>query len=101
MNTLQGIISRSVDNALTQFETLSYVSTNASNYNTVGYKSQRFENYLMENGRLEGVQRTDFSDGVFYVTRRPLDVAIEGAGFIPVTQKNGQVTYTSEIAAFL
>lgn len=96
MRTLQGIISRSVDNANTQFETLGYVTTNVANYNTVGYKAQRFENYLMENGRLEGIPRIDYSDGVYYATKRPLDVAIEGAGFIPVTTKSGTVAYTRD-----
>ncbi|EKE03981.1 MAG: Flagellar basal-body rod protein FlgG [uncultured bacterium] len=96
MTTLQGIISRSVDNATKQFETLGYITTNVSNYNTVGYKTQRFENYLMENGRLEGTLRTDYSNGMFYATKKPLDVAIDGAGFFPVIQKNGLVAYTRD-----
>jgi flagellar basal-body rod protein FlgG len=96
MYTLQGIISRSVDNANKQFETLGYVTSNVANYNTIGYKTQRFENYLMENGRLEGTMRTDYSNGVFYPTKRPLDLAIDGAGFFPVTQKNGLVAYTRD-----
>lgn len=96
MNTLQGIISRSVDNANKQFEVLGYVTTNVSNYNTVGYKTKRFENYLVENGRLEGTVRTDCSNGVFYATKQPLDVAIDGPGFFPVTKKDGQVAYTRD-----
>ncbi|OGH97430.1 MAG: hypothetical protein A2287_05520 [Candidatus Melainabacteria bacterium RIFOXYA12_FULL_32_12] len=96
MTTLQGIISRSVDNANKQFETLGYVTTNVSNYNTVGYKAQRFENYLMENGRLEGTLRTDYQNGVFFATKKPLDVAIDGAGFFPVIRKDGLVSYTRD-----
>lgn len=96
MYTLQGIISRSVDNANKQFETLGYLTTNVSNYNTVGYKAQRFENYLMENGRLEGTLRTNYEDGMFYPTKRPLDLAIEGAGFFSVTKKDGLVAYTRD-----
>lgn len=94
MRTLQGIISRSVDNSITQFDSLSYITANVSNYNTVGYKAQRFENYLQDNGRLEGALRTDYSDGVYMDTKKTLDVAIKGPGFFPVTSADGKVSYT-------
>jgi flagellar basal-body rod protein FlgG len=96
MTTLQGIISKSIDNANKQFDTLGYITTNVANYNTVGYKSQRFENYLMENGHLEGALRTDCQTGAIMNTKRPLDLAIDGSGYFPVTGKDGTVSYTRD-----
>ncbi len=72
MHTLQGIISKSVNNATLQFESLGYISTNVANYNTTGYKAQRFENYLRGDGRLDGTLRTDYSNGVYYNTKNLL-----------------------------
>ena len=96
MSNLQGIISKSADNASTQFETMAYLTTNAANYNTNGFKSERFENYLMPDGRIEGVERRDHSTGVFMETRRPLYLGIDGAGFFPVTKSDGKVVYTRD-----
>lgn len=94
MKNLQAIISKSVNNASMQFERLGSLTTNAANYNTYAYKSVRFENFLQENGYIRGAERTDFSVGSVYNTGRELDIAIKGAGFIPVTQKDGNVAYT-------
>ncbi len=96
MHNLQGIISKSVNNATMQFERLGYIATNSANMNTNAYKNVRFENYLKEDGRLEGQLRTDFSEGGFVITKRPLDVAICGSGFFPVTQKDGNTAYTRD-----
>lgn len=95
-NNLQAIIARSVNNALIQFEKLGHLSTSATNFNTNGYKAERFENILTETGRVRGVVRTDYRVGDASVTGRPLDVAITGPGFIPVTQKNGQLAFTRD-----
>jgi len=96
MTTIQGIISKSVDNATSQFETLGYITTNVANYNTVGYKNQRFENYLQENGNIQGKLRTDYENGVFMTTKKPTDLAIDGPGFFPVTRSDGLVAYTRD-----
>ncbi len=96
MTTIQGIINKGIVNAELQFEKMGYVSTNVSNYNTNGYKSVRFEQMLDEYGYLSGVERTDFSQGAIQRTAREFDIAIDGMGFIPVTSKNGDVTYTRE-----
>lgn len=96
MKPLQGIIAQSVDNALTQYDALGYISTNVSNYNTVAYKGVRFEQCLKENGLLSGVARSDYSEGVFMDTKRPLDLSIKGPGFFPVVAKDGQVKYTRD-----
>lgn len=93
---IQGIISRSVDNTVSQFESLGYVTANVSNYNTVSYKAQRFENYLKENGLIEGQARTDYSQGALMITKRKLDIGVEGPGFIPITRRDGLVAYTRD-----
>lgn len=94
MKSLQAIISKSVNNATVQFERLGYLATNAANITTHAYKGTRFENFLKEDGRVEGVLRTDYSVGAMYNTGNDLDVAIDGAGFIPLTLKDGTTAYT-------
>lgn len=96
MESLQGIISRSVDNADKMFDSLSYVTTSASNYNTVAFKGQRFENYMTGYGRIDGVARTNQKQGALMATQGPLQIAVDGPGFIPVTSKTGQVAYTRD-----
>ncbi len=96
MTTIQGIINKGVVNAELQFEKMGYVSSNAANYNTNGYKAVRFEQMLDENGYLRGYERTDFSPGAIQLTNRDFDIAIDGVGFIPVTSPNGDVTYTRD-----
>ncbi|MDD3594047.1 MAG: flagellar hook basal-body protein [Candidatus Gastranaerophilales bacterium] len=94
MKNLQGIISRSVNNASMQLERLGTVANTSSNYLTDGYKSVRFENFLQEDGRINGVERVDYRQGSISSTGRELDMAINGTGFIPVTTPNGQIAYT-------
>lgn len=96
MGTIQGIIHRSVHNADRMFDNLGYLTTSASNYNTVAYKGVRFENYMTSYGRIDGTVRTDHKQGILMATREPLDIAIEGAGYIPVTRKDGLVAYTRD-----
>jgi flagellar basal-body rod protein FlgG len=83
-------------NANKQTESLDRISTNVANYNTVGYKAQRFEQYLTSDSRLEGVSRTDTAKGDFMVTQREMDIAVDGAGYVPVTQPDGTVAYTRD-----
>ena len=96
MTTIQGIINKGIINAEVQYKKMAYVATNAANYNTYGYKNVRFEQILNENGLLTGVERTDFTKGELQRTARELDVAIDGSGFIPVTNERGEVKYTRE-----
>ena len=96
MYTLQGIISRSVNNADVSMDAMGAVSSNVANYNTVGYKCQRFETYLKESGSMDEVLRTDNSQGQLFTTERNLDVGINGPGYIPVTKKDGTTMYTRD-----
>jgi len=93
---LQGLVSRSVNNVNTMFESLGSITSNVSNYNTIGYKTKRFECYLKEFGLLEGAERTNCSQGTLMSTDNQFDVAINGAGFFPVTKSNGTVAYTRD-----
>lgn len=96
MSTFQGLIRRNIINANTQFDKLGYVTTNVANSNTTGYKAVRFEQILDENGYLDGVLRKDYQVGAARRTDQSLDIALDGTGFIPITSKTGDVTYTRE-----
>lgn len=94
---------------------LDTIANNLANANTVGYKRQsaQFEDLLYESvrapggaggGAPTGIQRgagarvvataRSFSQGPIQQTGNPLDVAIEGAGFLAVTRAGGEVAYT-------
>ena len=96
MFNAQAIVRKSINNATTQFDKLGYVGNDLANYNTYGYKSVRFEQMLREDGYIAGAQRTDCSQGSVRITENPYDVAIEGAGYIPVTSEDGEVQYTRD-----
>lgn len=96
MNTLQGIIRKSINNTTTQFDKLGYIGNNFANYSTTGYKSVRFEQMLSEDGYLTGVVRQNMEQGSVQITSNPYDVALTGEGFIPVVSPSGQVQYTRD-----
>ena len=48
MYNLQGIISKSTNNALLQFERFGQIANNLANVQTTGYKSVSFEQILKE-----------------------------------------------------
>lgn len=96
METLQGIIRKSIMNAQTQFDRMGSIASNFSNYSTKGYKCVRFEQMLNEDGSLSGVTRTDYSQGSIQITGNPYDIAIKGIGFIPVTSPTGEIQYTRD-----
>ena len=96
MYSMQAITRKSMNNAVTQFETLGYVANNLANYNTNGYKSVRFEQMVKEDGYLTGAIRTDYKQGSVQITSNPYDIALTGPGFIPVTSEDGEVQYTRD-----
>jgi flagellar basal-body rod protein FlgG len=96
---------------------LDSIANNLANANTAGFKRQdaEFEDLLYQNLRVPaanaaggvapaGVQvgagarivatARDFSQGPIQQTGNPLDVAIEGMGFLTVTKPDGQIAYT-------
>lgn len=96
MYTIQGLIRKSTNNTLTQFERMGYIGNNLANLNTTGYKSVRFEQMLGEDGYLKAAIRTDYNQGSIRITSNPYDVAIDGVGFIPVVSPEGVVQYTRD-----
>jgi flagellar basal-body rod protein FlgG len=93
---LDGIMRLAAFNANKQFQTLSDISINIANMNTNGYKRKEFEQYLNNDNMLNGVTRIDVGQGDHAITRRELDVAVSGTGYIPVTQPDGTVAYTRD-----
>lgn len=96
MNNLQGIIRKSINNTTTQFDKMGYIANNFANYSTTGYKSVRFEQMLNADGYLTGAVRTNYNQGSVQITGNTYDIAINGAGFIPVTSKTGETQYTRD-----
>lgn len=97
---------------------LNTVANNLANASTVGFKRDRavFEDLLYQVQRQPGAQNTEdtqlpsglqlgtgvrvvgtqkeFTGGSLQVTDQPLDVAIEGRGFLQVLQPDGSMAYT-------
>jgi len=95
-------------------ERMNTISNNLANVNTVGYKreipvTQAFENLLIQQTEAAGMNvdgktadtrpvvqsYTDTSAGVFKYTGNKLDIAVEGEGFLEVTD-GGNVFYTRQ-----
>ncbi|MBK8185945.1 MAG: flagellar basal-body rod protein FlgG [Cellvibrio sp.] len=101
-----------------QDKQLTTISNNLANASTVGFKRDRaiFEDLIYQNQRQPGAQETqetqlpsglqlgtgsrvvatqkEFSQGSLQVTDQPLDVAINGRGFLQVLQPDGTIAYT-------
>jgi flagellar basal-body rod protein FlgG len=97
---------------------LDVIANNLANVNTTGFKRDRanFEDLFYRHEMLPGAQdssgqltpvgtqiglgsrvsstQTDFEQGAFQISNRPLDVAIEGGGLFQVLDPNGQPLYT-------
>lgn len=93
---LQGIIRKATTNMSVEFDRLAYITQNFANVNTNGYKSVRFENIIDADGSVHGVERIDTKTGDYLITNNPLDIALQGAGYIPVTTPNGEIRYTRD-----
>lgn len=97
---------------------LTTISNNLANASTVGFKRDRavFEDLLYQIQRQPGAQNTEdtqlpsglqlgtgvrivgtqkqFTEGNLQVTNQAMDVAIDGRGFLPILQANGDLAYT-------
>lgn len=97
---------------------LDVIANNLANVNTTGFKKGRlnFEDLFYREESLPGAEdsagnptatgtliglgtrvasvQTDFRQGAFQLTDRELDVAIEGNGFLQVTDPSGEILYT-------
>lgn len=101
-----------------QDKQLTTISNNLANASTVGFKRDRavFEDLLYQIQRQPGAQNTEdtqvpsglqlgtgvrivgtqkqFTEGNLQITDQALDVAINGRGFLPILQPNGDMAYT-------
>lgn len=93
---LQGIIRKTTTNMSTEFDRLAYITQNFANVNTNGYKAVRFEDIVDADGSVHGVERVDTKVGDYLITNNPLDIALQGAGYIPVTTPSGEIRYTRD-----
>lgn len=82
------------DQSSKAYQLLDGVSQNLGNTQTWGYKSVRFEQYIRPNGQVDIAKRVDYQPAPTFLTRRELDVALNGPGFIQVTRPNGETAYT-------
>jgi len=96
MYNLQGIVRKATLNLTTEFDRLAYATQNVANANTPGYKAVRFEDIIDADCSVHGVERTDTKVGEFLQTNQPLDVALQGAGYFPVTTLEGEIRYTRD-----
>jgi flagellar basal-body rod protein FlgG len=105
-----------VTGASAQQTRIDVIANNLANLGTTGFKAQRpsFEDLLYETvrppaaegdsptglqfGRGSRVVATErqFSPGTIRQTEQPLDIAIDGKGFIGIQQLNGDVAYTRD-----
>lgn len=101
-----------------QDKQLTTISNNLANVGTVGFKRDRavFEDLLYQVQRQPGAQTTQdtqlpsglqlgtgvrvvatqkqFTEGNLQVTEQPLDIAIDGRGFLQILQPDGSIAYT-------
>lgn len=96
MYNMQAVIRKNINNTTAQFERLGYIANNMANYNTVAYKTNRFEQILREDGYVDGAIRTNGLQGDIRVSTNPYDVAISGQGYIPVVSPDGEIQYTRD-----
>jgi len=93
---LQGIIRKTTANITSEFDRMAYITQNFANYSTNGYKAVRFENIIDADGSIHSKERTNLATGEYYFTKNPLDIALTGAGYIPVTTPSGEIRYTRD-----
>ena len=67
------------------------VANNLANANTDAFKADRMTAHLLAGSEsLIPVQETDFQQGALRETGRPLDLALDGPGFLVVQTENGE-----------
>ena len=96
MYSMQAVIRKNINNTTMQLERLGHIANNMSNYSTVAYKSNQFEQILREDGYIDGVIRTNTLKGAIRLTSNPYDIAIDGEGYIPVVSPDGEIQYTRD-----
>ena len=96
MYNMSAVTNRCVNNATIQFDKLGYIATNLANYTTIGYKGASFEQFIREDGYVDGAIRRNTLQGSIRTSTNPYDIAIDGEGYIPVVSKDGEIQYTRD-----
>ncbi len=96
MYNMQAVVRKSINNATMQFERMGHIANNMANFNTVAYKTVRFEQLLREDGYVDGAIRCNAKQGSIRISTNPYDIAIDGEGYIPVVSPDGEVQYTRD-----
>ena len=96
MYNMQAVVRKSINNATMQFERLGYVANNLANYNTAAYKTSSFEQFMREDGMIDGAIRRNTLQGSIRTSKNPFDIAISGEGYIPVVSEDGEIQYTRD-----
>ena len=77
---------------------ISNTANNIANMNTTGFKKRGIA--FQESGNLRGVQvssnQADHAQGSILTTNNPLNIAINGQGFLRVRLSNGEIGYTRD-----
>ena len=102
MYNMQAVIRKSINNTTMQFERLGYIATNMANYNTAAYKTSRFEQFIREDGYVDGAIRTHALKGSIKITNNALDIAIArgGATVVAVAPSTAEVKYQAIEGAY-
>ncbi|MCA9788677.1 MAG: flagellar hook basal-body protein [Cyanobacteria bacterium HKST-UBA06] len=88
------IMRQAADASTLNFDALDTVARNVSNLNTWGYKGQRFHMYLSDEQTVKTADVRDMEEGELMLTKRTLDVGVQGQGFIQITRPDGETAYT-------
>ena len=96
MYNMQAVFRRGINNSTMQYEKMAHIANNLTNYATVAYKTNSFEQILREDGLVDGAIRTNAMQGSIRISHNPYDVAISGKGYIPVVSPDGEVQYTRD-----
>lgn len=91
---LDQIMILAADQSTKSYQLLDAVSQNVGNVNNWGYKAVRFDQFIRPDGNMDQVKRVDHAPSNTFLTRRELDIAINGPGFIQVTRSDGTTAYT-------
>jgi flagellar basal body rod protein FlgG len=66
------------------------VTHNLANVSTPGFKGEHVFARLLNDAKVVAESRTDFREGALSTTGRPLDLALEGDGFLVVETSSGE-----------
>jgi preprotein translocase subunit SecA len=92
LKMVEKAVARRVETVLAEFEDLLYQNVRAATPNTAGGAAPSGTE-VGTGVRVVATSRA-FAQGTMQQTGNPLDIAIEGSGFIAVTRTSGEVAYT-------